>query len=107
MNRRMKLIVVLFVLMWVLPVQAQLTVEERIQLSLASGGVALDLAGFNLTEIPAALFQMPGLRELNLTNNQLTSLPENFGQLTSLKKLYLNNNPLQSLPESFGQLNRL
>jgi internalin A len=73
----------------------------------------LDLGGLELTEVPAALFELTHLRELNLgvkwvrlpeptigiemRRNQITRLPAEIGALQSLAKLWLYENPIDSL----------
>lgn len=67
----------------------------------------LDLSGCNLTDLPAALFELTDLVELSLAGNQLTQLPHGVSRLVSLKKLVLAGNWLQHLPEQLWQLTGL
>jgi hypothetical protein len=67
--------------------------------------VKLELESFGSDgAVPAEIWQLTALRELNLSFNQLTSLPAEIGQLTSLEVLDLTHNQLTSLPPEIGQL---
>jgi leucine-rich repeat protein SHOC2 len=41
---------------------------------------------------------------LDLAGNQLTSVPAEIGQLTSLRELYLEEHRLRTLPAAIGEL---
>jgi hypothetical protein len=45
---------------------------------------------------------MPGLTELNVSNNSLTSLPSGLGKLTKLDSLRCANNLLTALPAALA-----
>ena len=51
-----------------------------------------------LEEIPGVVCLMPGLTELNVSNNSLISLPSGIGKLTKLDTLRCSNNLLTTLP---------
>jgi ankyrin repeat protein len=51
-----------------------------------------------LEEIPGVVCLMPGLTELNVSNNSLISLPSGVGKLTRLDTLRCSNNLLTTLP---------
>ena len=58
--------------------------------------------------LPAALWTLPGLEELDLSGCGLAALPEAVGQLTGLKVLNLYNNfGLCSLPAGLAELEHL
>jgi Leucine-rich repeat (LRR) protein len=90
----------------------------------------LDLSELGLTELPAELFLLETLEELNLFDNQLALVPDalfgltalkilrldknkltkiqpEIGYLTGLERLDLDNNQLTSIPESIAQLQNL
>ncbi|MEM8722286.1 MAG: leucine-rich repeat domain-containing protein, partial [Cyanobacteria bacterium P01_G01_bin.39] len=77
----------------------------------------LDLAGMELTELPAEIGKLSKLTKLTLgkfdqenfqiIGNNLSSLPAEIGQLTNLSVLDLRGNSLSSLPASIGQLTNL
>jgi Leucine-rich repeat (LRR) protein len=52
-----------------------------------------------LTTLPAVLWTLAGLEELNLAGCGLTALPEGIGALTGLRVLDLHNCGLTALPE--------
>ena len=54
--------------------------------------------------VPAEIWRLTSLRELDLHHNQLTSLPTEIGQLTSLKWLDLGWNRLTTLPAEIREL---
>ncbi|VVO47737.1 hypothetical protein PS838_00129 [Pseudomonas fluorescens] len=63
---------------------------------------ALNLAGNQLTRLPAAISDMPHLLELHLSNNRITltgSAIESIKNLTRLKILGMENNPLGLAPD--------
>ena len=73
----------------------------------------IDLQMNHLTEIPLSLFQIPVLKDLNLSNNNLTTLPVGKKEVSSsykpaewewkcrsLENLILNSNDIHSLPEA-------
>lgn len=61
-----------------------------------------------LTQVPNALFALPGLKFLDLSHNMLFAyLSEAIGQCQSLVELHLAGNQLTSLPESLGDLQNL
>lgn len=62
-----------------------------------------DFSDCQLTELPAAVFDLTGLIELSLAGNQLQTLPADISKLTGLKKLVLAGNLFTQLPvELFG-----
>lgn len=55
-----------------------------------------------LEDIPGVICLMPGLTELNVSNNSLTSLPSGLGKLTKLDSLRCANNLLTALPAALA-----
>ncbi|MBR6800307.1 MAG: leucine-rich repeat domain-containing protein [Eubacteriaceae bacterium] len=58
----------------------------------------LDLSRNDLTNVPSFIFELDGLKSLNLSDNEITSI-ESFGEKSSLEELYMENNLLKSLPD--------
>ncbi|NUP68620.1 MAG: hypothetical protein HOW71_41335 [Nonomuraea sp.] len=81
--------------------------SRRIALAQEDGSEALDLSGLNLTEIPATLGGLKGLKTLDLSFNSLSRLPEEIGDLTALTHLNLDENELTALPAAIGRLKAL
>ena len=80
----------------------------------------IDLQSNYLTEIPIDLFQLPILKNLNLSHNNLATLPVEEGELSitckalkwkwsckCLKSLNVSNNAIYSLPEAIWALPNL
>jgi hypothetical protein len=67
----------------------------------------LKLAECDLQELPDAIGNLAGLRDLYLYKNRLTSLPASIGRLTSLVVLHVSRNALESFPTSIGNLTAL
>jgi internalin A len=63
---------------------------KRIQETLKTGAVELDLSDLGLTEIPELIAQLTNRQELYLDNNKLTSLPDEIAFPTSLKSLIVS-----------------
>ena len=84
---------------------------ERAQSCIAhaklTGKTRLDLVDFGLEQLPPSLFELDGLKTLNLGNNQLASIPDGIGKLSGLVTLYLFNNQLKSLPDALANLKAL
>lgn len=62
---------------------------------------SLDLSNNRLTQVPAAISNMPHLRDVELANNQIVLTDASvaqLGQLRTLEMLDLSNNPLGRVP---------
>ena len=73
-------------------------------------GLELGSIGTQTTAFWAQLKSFPSLKRLNLGGNEpqkLTSVPAEIWQLTSLRELNLRHNRLTSLPAEIGQLTSL
>ena len=81
-------------------------VIARINKAMGKGG-RLDLAGIGLRRVPAEVWQLEDLADLQLSNNELVGLPEDIANLTKLERLGLAGNRLRALPEGVGRLARL
>ncbi len=46
-----------------------------------------------LVKFPEEIFELPGLRVLDLSGNLIESLPESLSQMQNLTSLFLNGNP--------------
>eukprot|EP01105_Mastigella_eilhardi_P011956 TRINITY_DN2754_c0_g1_i8.p1 TRINITY_DN2754_c0_g1~~TRINITY_DN2754_c0_g1_i8.p1 ORF type:complete len:162 (-),score=11.96 TRINITY_DN2754_c0_g1_i8:486-908(-) len=57
--------------------------------------------------VPAEIWQLTNLTELNLSHNQLTSVPSEFCRLTNLTTLCLDVNKLTSVPAEICWLTNL
>ena len=78
------------------------TVEERIREARETGATKLSLMGQGLTELPAEIGQLTGLRTLNLRSNQLTELPAvTSATLTDQRMLTTASNRSRSPPGTF------
>jgi internalin A len=89
---------------------------RAIEVAAQTGAKELDLAGYDLTELPPEIGQLTQLETLMLgkfdprrgyVGNQLTALPPEIGQLSNLQSLYLRSNQLSALPPEIGQLSNL
>ena len=69
----------------------------------------LELEDRGISSLPKAkgIGQLTALTTLNLHNNRLVMLPSEIGQLVALEKLFLSWNRLGSLPPEIGQLSAL
>lgn len=68
----------------------------------------LDLSNCRLSDdLPQEVFQLKGLRSLNLYRNQLKQLPEQIRELDSLNELNLYRNLLSTLPVGIAALKQL
>ncbi|MCE9611845.1 MAG: leucine-rich repeat domain-containing protein [Chthoniobacter sp.] len=67
----------------------------------------LRLNDLKLGTLPPELFELPRLRNLNLSGNRLTSLPREIGRLRALRGLFLSRNQLTTLPSEIGQLSAM
>ncbi|MCA9619621.1 MAG: leucine-rich repeat domain-containing protein, partial [Myxococcales bacterium] len=54
--------------------------------------------------VPPWLFELPELRELDLSNASFDSLPEELGRLQHLRSLRVASSELTRLPEALGDL---
>ncbi len=67
----------------------------------------LELGNNSFTEIPACIFTISSLKNLNMSSNQISVLPEGMLNLTNLRELDLKNNCLKALPKWIEQLTKL
>lgn len=54
--------------------------------------------------MPAELWRLTNLTELNLGFNQLKELPIEVGHLINLRELFLHNNEIRGIPSQIGRL---
>jgi len=73
----------------------------------AKAQTSLYLSDMNLAGVPAGIWEMTNLMELNLASNELAVIPPEIGNLKQLSTLYLSNNHLTSLPSQMGKLSNL
>lgn len=57
-----------------------------------------------MTSLPAELWRLTSLTELNLGFNQLKELPIEVGHLVNLRDLFLHNNEISRIPSQIGRL---
>jgi Leucine-rich repeat (LRR) protein len=67
----------------------------------------LFLNRMELATIPPEVFQLPNLKELDLSYNTVEELPPDIFRLSNLEKLVLSNNRIQRLPLEFEKLTLL
>src|SRR5262245_60549426 len=65
--------------------------DRRIEAAEQQAAEVLDLSKLNLTDVPAKVFTLARLRQLNLASNALTSLPPDIGRLERLQILQLDS----------------
>lgn len=76
----------------------------NIPAALHAGAHRLDLRNCNLTELPAAIYQLADTLEiLDLSDNALTALPDDLHRLHKLRILFCSNNRFESVPEVLGR----
>jgi len=68
---------------------------------------SLNLADYNLRNLPKEISHLKNLKDLNLNNNKLRNLPKEIGKLKSLLSLTLSNNLLTNIPEDIRELKNL
>lgn len=74
----------------------------------ASASSTLDLSGRGLKKVPAYVFDMTSLTELDISGNALEgALPSELGRLSGLKKLDASNNRMTGVPAEIGRLTSL
>lgn len=81
--------------------------KRRIETARSERRRVLTLSGFELEELPATLFELRWLEELDLSGNCLNELSEDFGKLDALATLLLKGNRLTALPEGVVRLDAL
>jgi internalin A len=87
-----------------------MTYQEAVQIIRSYSNkdrVALDLGGYDLTEVPPEIGELTKLKELCLSPNELTQLPPEIGKLKDLIELNLYGNKLTRLPPEIGELTNL
>lgn len=67
----------------------------------------LSLQKLKLKEVPAEIFTLSNLNELDLSKNKLTSIPPDIGKLGNLQVLKLSRNKLEKFPEEICPLENL
>ncbi|MBX7125882.1 MAG: leucine-rich repeat domain-containing protein [Cyclobacteriaceae bacterium] len=80
------------------------------QVDPALGTLRLESIGFyrnKLKQVPAALFAMDSLKEVDLYYNDIETLPDDISQWRRLQRLYLSYNKLYKIPEALGTLTSL
>jgi len=71
------------------------------------GRRALDLRWKSLSKVPAAIWEVTELEELNLSYNYLKELPASINKLRNLRWMRLDGNQLRELPHSICELSNL
>jgi len=67
----------------------------------------VDLSYYQLVAVPDELWQLTGIKHLNLNLNELSVLPPKIGLMTELEYLHLGGNRLDALPVEFWGLRQL
>lgn len=68
---------------------------------------ALELRNKGLTSVPPEVFDISGLRQLDLSGNQIADLPPDIAKLTRLEVLHLKGNRLTTVPAELKTLDKL
>ena len=69
--------------------------------------IIVDLSYNSLSKIPAGLFKLKYIKELNLEYNHINYVQHQLSFLTNLEKLNLSNNEISFLPNSLFKLQKL
>lgn len=85
------------------PEAARRAIEEATD----RGYPALDLASFELTEVPAEIGEAKSLEVLSVADNRLGDLPPGIFELESLRILSVRGNQLTHLPDELRRLRNL
>lgn len=64
----------------------------------------MNYSGKGIYTLPAELFSMSSLKQLDLSNNKLTGLPSSIKNLKKLQILKLNGNKIYELPSEISRL---
>ncbi len=67
----------------------------------------IDLSGQGITEIPAEIFKLTNLNNLNLDDNKITEIPVAIEKLTNLTHLLLSGNKITEIPATIEKLTNL
>lgn len=80
---------------------------EKIALAKKNKSSLLNLSGMFLEKIPAEVFELDFLTNLNLKNNSITEIPDEISKLVNLKVAYLNSNKIEVLSKELFKLKQL
>jgi len=110
----------IFIAMLLLPFCAQSQLLDSIQLETAYVYTSMEealkepykvyrlhLRKQKLDSIPAEVFSLPNLQELDVSKNKISALPDNIGELQRLQILNISGNNIEQLPHSIGDLKEL
>jgi ABC-type multidrug transport system ATPase subunit/transcriptional regulator with XRE-family HTH domain len=83
--------------------------SERLDIYGSEGAVELDLSSLGLLTVPAAVFNLSGLRKVDLSDNLLSEIPANLQKLIDEKcELIIRNNFIDSdLPNTYNTVSKL
>lgn len=82
--------------------------QNNVDVPTEKSGPTLDLSNQNLEQIPAYIFDLTDLKELNISHNKLTgAIQAEIRQLKNLKTLNASNNNMTGVPAEIGQLSNL
>ncbi|MEG1380294.1 MAG: hypothetical protein RSC75_11890 [Bacteroidales bacterium] len=69
--------------------------------------IALSIVNSDITEFPAELGKIEGMRLLDLSGNKLTSVPAEIGNYSNMVQFRLNEQGITELPDMFANLDKL
>lgn len=86
-------------------IMTESNIENRI--ATAERSYRLDLSGMGIAEIPAGIWNLDHLEEIDLSFNSLSNLPDLFDRFPHLSVLNLGDNQITELPPSISSCTKL
>jgi len=86
---------------------SKLKIKSIIEKQISIDPTKLDLSSHSLNSIPAELFKLKKLEELNLYNNRIKIIPSEIMNLQNLRNLNLEKNKVEKIPIKMCNLTKL